>query len=105
VQGVEFRTTELRQYRDQARDLAIKAAQEKATALTGAISRKVVRPQSIQEEYIGWSSWYGSRWGGSMSQNVIQNTSSSSAPFGDETTFAPGQISVRARVSVTFATE
>ena len=32
VQGLEFLTTELRKYRDQARSMAIKAAQEKAAA-------------------------------------------------------------------------
>ncbi len=106
VQGVQFRTTELRKYRDQARSLAIQAANEKAVALTGAVGHKVGNPQSIHEDYIGWSSSYGSRWGGSMTQNVIQNSSSSSGTFfDDEGTFAPGQISVTARVSVTFATE
>ncbi len=101
VQGVEFRTTELRKYRDQARSLAIQAAKEKATALTAELGHKVSKTQSIQEDYIGWSSWYGSRWGGSMTQNVIQN-SSSGASFSEESTFAPGQISVRARVTATF---
>ncbi len=106
VQGVQFRTTELRKYRDQARALAIQAAKEKAVALTGAVGRTVGQSRSIREDYIGWSYPYGSRWGASMSQNVIQNSASTSGTlFDEEGTFAPGQISVTARVSVTFGTE
>ncbi len=103
VQGIQFRTTELRKYRDQARALAIKAAQEKATALAGELGQKIGQPQSINEQYSGWSSGYSTWWGGSMmqAQNVMQNASGGQPS--DEGTFAPGQISVTARVSVSFA--
>ncbi len=101
VQGIAFRTTELRKYRDQARALAIKAAQEKAGALAGELGQKIGPPQSINEEYSGWSSWYSTRWGGSMTQNVVQNAGGGTP--NEEGTFAPGQISVTARVRVTFA--
>ncbi len=102
VYGVQFRTTELRKYRDQARALAIKAAQEKASALAGELGQKIGEPQTIEENYSGWRSWYDYRWGGSMSmaQNVVQNVGGSE-PLADGTV-APGQISVTARVSVTF---
>jgi uncharacterized protein len=104
VQGIQFRTSELRKYRDQARALAIQAAQEKAAALAGVMGQKVGKPQSIQENSSGWWSSYTARWGGAMTQNVIQNASGGST-FNDEGTFAPGQISVSARVSVTFELE
>ncbi len=104
VQGVQFRTTELRKYRDQARALAIQAAKEKASALAGELGRKIGEPQSIQENSSGWWSSYSSRWGGAMTQNVMQNVGGGSA-FGDEGTFAPGQISISARVTVTFDLE
>ncbi|MEW5718414.1 MAG: SIMPL domain-containing protein, partial [Chloroflexota bacterium] len=104
VQGVQFRTTELRKYRDQARALAIKAAKEKASALAGELGRKIGEPQSIQENSATWWSSYSSRWGGAMTQNVMQNVGGGSA-FGDEGTFAPGQISISARVTVTFDLE
>ncbi len=104
VYGVQFRTTELRKYRDQARALAIKAAQEKASALAGELGQKIGEPESIQENYSGWYSSYSSRWGNawgnSAAQNVVQNVGGS-APL-EEGTIAPGQISVSARVSVTF---
>ena len=104
VHGIQFRTTELRQYRDQARALAIKAAQEKATALAGELGQNIGRPQTIREEQAGWWSgygtWWGSRWGGNMAQNVIQEAGGN-YPTEDKA-IAPGQITVNARVTVTF---
>ncbi len=103
IHGIEFRTTELRRYRDEARALAVQAAREKAAALAGELGQRIGAPQAIQEEasswFSGYSSWWGGAWGG-VAQNVIQN-----APAGglDSGTLAPGQIAVRARVSVTFA--
>ncbi len=100
VEGIQFRTTELRKYRDQARALATRAAREKASAMAGELGQKIGPPQSINEEYSGWSSWYSTRWGGSMTQNVVQNAGGGTPAV--EGAFAPGQISVTARVRVTF---
>ncbi len=105
VHSVEFQTTELRKYRDQARALAIQAAQEKATALAGELDQGLGEPVTITEEQNSWRSWYGYGWGGrageSMSQNVVVETGSST--LGEGATVAPGQITVNARVSVTFS--
>ncbi len=104
VHGIQFRTTELRQHRDQARALAIQAAKEKAEALAGKLDQQVGEPLDIQEVQNGWwsgyNAWWGARYGGGMTQNVIQEA-------GDAMTFsdggvAPGQIAVSARVSVVF---
>jgi uncharacterized protein len=104
VQGIEFRTTELRKYRDEARALAIQAAKEKAAALAGDLGHQVGEPQTIQEDQSGWwsaySAWWGSRWGGTMSQNVIQETGGTA--WTGEGSVAPGQIAVNARVTVSF---
>ncbi|MEJ2212444.1 MAG: SIMPL domain-containing protein, partial [Anaerolineae bacterium] len=104
VHGVAFRTTELRQHRDEARALAIQAAQEKAMALAGALDQDVSQPLTIQEEQAGWwssyNAWWGSSWGAGMTQNVIQELGGASALA--DSTVAPGQIKVNARVSVTF---
>jgi uncharacterized protein YggE len=103
VHGVQFRTTELRKYRDQARLLAIKAAQEKAKALAKELGQKVGDPYSIQENPSGWWSWYnnwwGSRWRGGMAQNVIQNVQS---PSESDSSIALGQIKINAKVTVSF---
>jgi uncharacterized protein YggE len=104
VHGIQFRTTELREHRDLARDLAIKAAKEKAIALAGALGQQVGEPLVIQEEHSGWYSgygaWWGSSWGGGMTQNVIQNAGNDG--FAGEGSIAPGQIAIHARVSVSF---
>jgi uncharacterized protein len=108
VHGIQFRTTELRKYRDEARALAIKAAQEKANALAGELGQSVGKPRTINEEQAGWWSWYnswwGPGWGNTMSQNVIQEAGGSSLTT-DDGTIAPGQITVNARVNVSFELE
>jgi uncharacterized protein YggE len=104
VHGIEFRTTELRKHRDQARALAIQAAREKAEAMAGQLGQKLGEPVSINEVQSGWWSsyggWWGRSWGGAMAQNVIQELGGS-GPTGDDS-LAPGQINVNARVSVSF---
>jgi len=106
IHGIDFRTSELRKHRDQARVLAMQAAREKAVALAGVLGQKVGRPLSIREGAAGWSSSYGGWWGRGdqgMMQNSVQsapNTNSS-----QDGPLAPGTISVRANVSITFALE
>jgi hypothetical protein len=106
VLGIEFRTTELRTYRDQARKLAIKAARDKALSLAKELGQSVGRPHAITEDQSWWWSSYnnswGARWGGAMTQNVMQNAG---GPSGTETAIAPGQISVSARVTASFELE
>jgi uncharacterized protein YggE len=104
IQGIDFRTSELRKYRDQARTLAIQAAQQKAVALAGELSQEVGEPLLIQENSDYWWSGYSSWWGPSgsgMYQNVVQNAAQ--APVDTEGTLAPGQIAVTANVTVDFA--
>jgi uncharacterized protein YggE len=104
VQGIEFRTTDLRKYRDEARALAIRAAQEKAAALAGELGQKAGQPQAIQEQQSSWWSgygaWWGSQWGSAMTQNTVQEYQGAS--LGVDSSVAPGQISVRASVAVSF---
>ena len=103
ILGIEFRTTELRKYRDQARLLAVKAAREKATALASELGQQIDRPHVIEEQQDNWFSPFRSWWGGSYagSQNVIQNAGPSSSGSAREA-LAPGQISVSARIKVSF---
>ena len=106
VQGVQFLTSDLRKYRDQARDLAIKAAREKADALAAALGQKAGKAVTISEQRNSWFSYYGSWWGqsgGLQSQNVVQNAQSGGGEdLGEGDTTAPGQIRVTASVAVTF---
>jgi uncharacterized protein YggE len=104
VQGIEFRTSELRKHRDEARALAVRAAQEKAIAMAKELGQEVGDPYMIREEYSGWwstyNAWWGVRWGGGMAQNVIQEIGGNA--LAGATSMAPGQIGVGARVSVSF---
>ena len=105
VHGIEFRTTDLRTHRDAARAAALTAAREKAEAMAGTLGLTLGPAQSIQEGYSGWwspySSWWGSRNGGTTAQNVIQESGRSRGGPGEDV-LAPGQISVSSSVSVTF---
>jgi uncharacterized protein YggE len=103
VHGIQFRTTELRKHKDAARALAIQAAREKASALAKELGQEVGQPHEIREDQSGWWSAYNAWWGGrasALTQNVIQE--SNGAAQGTEGTLAPGQISVTARVTVSF---
>lgn len=110
VVDVQFYTSELRKYRDQAREAAMKAAKEKADALSGAISAEVGCVLTIGENtysnfYNGGWGWYGYNSNQNlMTQNVIQNAvPSGGQPSSlDDGPINAGQISVRAEVSVTF---
>jgi uncharacterized protein YggE len=105
VHGVQFRTTELRKYRDQAQAKAIIAAKEKAEALAKELGQKVGRPKTIQEGYANWYSPYNSGWWGSygyggMSQNAVQMVDSGASETGGA--IALGMITVNAKITVTF---
>lgn len=108
IHGIDFRTTELRKHRDQARALATKAAREKAQAMAAAAGRKAEKVDSISETHYGWwsgySSWWGSRWNQGGAQNAYQNAGSSSSEP-PEGALAPGQITVRSTVSASFLLE
>ncbi|MGD9366352.1 MAG: SIMPL domain-containing protein, partial [Desulfobacteraceae bacterium] len=86
--------------------LAIIAAREKAIDLAGKLGQKIDKPYKIQENASGWWSWYnawwGSRWRGGMSQNVIQNVAS---PSESDSSIALGQIKVNAKITVSFELE
>jgi uncharacterized protein YggE len=106
VSGVEFQTTRFKQYRESARELALKAAKEKAEKMAAVLGAAIGRPMAISEGY-GGGSWYFSSWSGwgygrgsTMSQNVIQDTRGSGGE--DLQSMALGKVSIRAAVSVTF---
>lgn len=66
VHGVDFRTTDLRRYRDQARAEAIQPAREKAEALAAGLGQTLGAPLSISERGPGWN--VGSAWGGGFDE-------------------------------------
>ena len=112
VVDVQFYTSDLRKYRDQARELAMKAAKEKADALASAAGAEVGCVLTINENthsnfYNGGWWWYGYGYNSNQniwSQNVVQNA----APTGGESTtvddgpLSAGKISIRAEVYASF---
>ena len=104
VHGIEFRTTDLRKHRDQARTLAMRAAREKAELLAREAGRTLGPVQTIGDASYGYWSSYGVGWGSRYqmaAQNVTQQLGG--APLERDATLAPGQISIRATVHAVFA--
>jgi len=108
VVNVEFYLSDLRKYRDQARDLAMKAAGEKAKDLAAAAGAETGCVMNINENT--WSQYYGGWYGGQSrdlwTQNVMQNAAPAGGESGLLTDAGPvnlGQISVRAEVSTLFS--
>lgn len=93
ISDIEFRTTQSRKYRDQARAMAIKAAQEKASALAREIGQSIGKAFTIRED-------------GLSSRAAMNSNAYSSAVGGsytdEESTLAIGQISITARITVSF---
>jgi uncharacterized protein len=92
VNRVEFRTSQIRKYKDQARALAIRAAREKAIALTAEIGQTIGKAHSIQEE--GYSR--------SALSNNYSTAVSGSFSSDEDSAFAPGMITITAQVTVSF---
>lgn len=105
VIDVDFQTTQLRRYRDEARAAAMKAAQEKAQALTSAAGAQVGCVLTIDENtgsYFYGGGWWGGRYQPQV-QNVIQNAPSGDQPSADDGPISLGQIAVKAEVNVRFS--
>ena len=105
IHNIDFQTTEFKKYREQARELALLAAKEKAEKMAATLNKTIGDPIQISEGYGGynwWSSWSGWGYGRTnmMTQNVIQNIDSGTGEISE--TIALGKISIKANVSVTF---
>ncbi len=97
VSGINFRNSELRKHRDQARAMAVRAAKEKAEALAREIGQTIGKAFTITEDNVTWSPYRG------PSQNLSQNVSGASGnQDASDSTVAPGKISVSAQVTVSF---
>ncbi len=100
VSNVEFRDSQIRKHKDQARAMAIKAAQEKANLLAREIGQTIGPAFSITEGAVG-------RYiaGGVLNQNTTSVISGDLSASESESAIAPGLISVSAQVTVSFRLE
>ncbi len=96
IGNLEFRDSQIRKHKDQARAMAIKAAQEKAILLTRVIGQNIGPAFTISEG--GGARGYSTS---NLSQNVTSVISGdlSSSEGG---AFSPGLISITAEVVVSF---
>ena len=95
--NVEFRDSQIRKHRDQARAMAMKAAQEKARLLAGEIGQAIGPAYSITE---GVVIPYAAA---NVAQNrIMDNFVGNAASSESESAIAPGSISVTAQVTVRF---
>lgn len=110
VHAVEFRTTQLRKYRDQARALAVQAAKEKADALCAELGVKRGKPLNINAndwggvgEFYGY--WGGRSFGGYTANSQVSVQSPEGPSDSTSDTLSLGQVRVSASVTVSFAIE
>lgn len=96
VQGVQFRTTDLQKYKDQARVMAINEAKQKAEAMAAQLGVKVGKPFNINI-----SDWNG----GYLARGNFDQMRAAGAPGDANPGFAVGQITVSATVTVSFLIE
>jgi uncharacterized protein YggE len=100
IDSITYQTSDLRKYRDQARDLAVKAAQEKAEALAKALGQDIGKAQTIEE-----AADYGFQSPSQIYGALMANTRSEY--FGPEKalmapSLAAGQKTISASVTVSF---
>ena len=93
VEGVEFYSSEIRKYRDEARLAALQAAQEKAALLAGAAGIKTGKVKKLEE--MSSPVYFLS------ASNSVQNLSGG----GPEGELGSGLISVKASVSLSYEIE
>ena len=93
IGGIEYQSSELRKYKDQARDEAAKAAREKADALAKALGNQIGKTFSIEEvqQIEGYYGYAG------FAANTSMEVDKSRAP-----STAPGELTVKASVTVAF---
>lgn len=95
VNSVKFETSKSRENRDKARDMAMKAAKEKATALAASVGQTIGKAIKITEGATDTQSYSSN----SNRANIVGVGSEFSESVA---TFAPGAIKVEAVVTVTF---
>lgn len=100
VSGVEFQTKDLKMHRDEARRLAIIAAQEKAKFLANAAGLRLGDLANLQESSLPLPHPIFAK--ADMRNANILYESASFAPDSETAAIAPGEIVIRANVILTY---
>lgn len=96
VKDVELRTTQIRQHKDKARAMAMKAAQEKAAAMAAEIGQTIGKAIVITEQGEGGSAFGGSAFTRNATTTVQGNLTDA------DSLFVPGLITVKASITASF---
>jgi hypothetical protein len=94
VLGVSFRSSKQRQYRDQAREMAVIAAREKAVAIAEKLGQQIGRALTIEEEPVRLTF-------GNLAANSTGEASGTESDVTDSG-LALGQITFRASIKISF---
>jgi uncharacterized protein len=89
IDGVQFRTTQLRKFRDEARTQAVKAAREKAAAMAKELGVEITGVKLISEQ-------------SSQNDPFRSNAMQVAIPVGGESSSTGGEIAITASVRVVF---
>jgi uncharacterized protein len=98
VDGIDFLCSDIKKYREEARELAIKAAKEKAEKIVALLGQTLGDPTQISFGSSGSPTRYSSL--SSMTSNSIQNIEADDNELSE--TIGLGKISVKANVYITF---
>ncbi|MBN2753363.1 MAG: SIMPL domain-containing protein [Candidatus Goldbacteria bacterium] len=97
LNGMEFIVSEKRKYADEARALALKAAQEKAKAMAASLGSVTGKPLAIEELQTEQQPY---RAAGKMAANVMMNSVTAESESGG--TLSAGTVKISAGVMVKF---
>jgi uncharacterized protein YggE len=95
IGDVEFETSQLRKYKDQARQMAIRAAREKAQLIAGEIKQTIGKAVLIEENDVDRYSSPNSNYRSNSFSNADNDDE-------DVAAFSVGTITVKAQVEVRF---
>jgi uncharacterized protein YggE len=103
IDGIEFSVTKLRQLRDEAREMAVQAALEKAAAMAATAGSTLGAVTNIHED--AWRYDYFGPWRSDRQwtnyQNAVQDLAEEGAITLEDGSISLGQIVVKAQVSLT----
>jgi uncharacterized protein YggE len=101
VDDASFHVSEPRKYRDEARSKAVAAAKEKAAAMAKELGQTIGKPWEVTEE----SDTGYPLVNGFANTRTKANYAYSGDAAAEESTIAPGQVTIRASVRVSFQLE
>jgi len=93
IDSIQYETSELRRYRDQAREMAVIAAKEKAQALANALGQHIGKAYTIEEplDFSSLQSANGNFYNSSLEKQRSRDSAT-----------APGERSVTASITIAF---